>query len=54
MMRFYSGQRRFYYGTANPTRRDVFGPAANSTAGIADRNQSGVSGAITGFGGRKR
>jgi hypothetical protein len=33
-----------------PTRRNVFGPAADNTgAEIADRNQSGVSGAITGF-----
>jgi hypothetical protein len=27
----------------------VFGPAADTTAEIADRNPSGVSGAITGF-----
>jgi hypothetical protein len=32
-----------------PTRRNVFGPAADTTAEIADRNPSGVSGAITGF-----
>jgi hypothetical protein len=48
-MRFYSGQHRFYCGVDRPTRRNVFGPAADTTAEIADRNQSGVSGAITGL-----
>jgi hypothetical protein len=48
-MRFYSGQHRFYCGVDRPTRRKPFGPAADTTAEIAGRNQSGVSGAITGF-----
>jgi hypothetical protein len=49
MMRFYSRQHRFYCGYDRPTRRNVFGPAVDNTAEIADRNPSGVSGAITGF-----
>jgi hypothetical protein len=35
--------------SARPTRRNVFGPAADTTAEIGDPNQSGVSGAITRF-----